>query len=76
MSKASLWPSVAFEPREWDPARPIASHSLRDIVRRPYQAAIVPAIAKQTLLLAPETQASAAEATAAIAAFDAEVGKG
>ncbi len=34
----------------------------------------MPAIAKQTVALASETQA--AEATAAIAAFDAEVGKG
>jgi Fic family protein len=70
------WPSVTFEARQWDPARPVASHSLRDIVRRPYQAAIVPAIAKQAVALASETQAAAAEATAAIAAFDAEVGKG
>jgi fido (protein-threonine AMPylation protein) len=70
------WPLVSFESCEWDPARPIASHSFRDIVRRPYQAAIVPLIAKQTVMLSSDTLTAAAEATAAIASFDAEVGNG
>jgi Fic family protein len=73
---SSSWPAVGFESCNWDPARPIASHSLRDIVRRPYQAAIVPLIATQNVVLSSETQSVAAEATAAIAAFDAEVGRG
>jgi Fic family protein len=70
------WPGVTYEAREWDPVRPIASFSLAEIARRPYQSALVPAIARVEVLLRPETRTVAAEATAAIAAFDAEVGAG
>jgi Fic family protein len=68
------WPVVSYEECQWNPERPMASHSLAEVARRPYQAALVPPIADITVVLAAETRTAAAEATAAIASFDAEVG--
>jgi Fic family protein len=68
------WPIVTYEPRDWKPLRPVSSHSLKELGRHPYNAAVVPPIADVEVILEPVTRTVAAEATAAIAAFDAEVG--
>jgi Fic family protein len=69
-----VWPIVTYEERDWEPVRRVASYSLQELGRHPYQAAVVPPIAEVEIVLEPATRTMAAEATAAIAAFDAEVG--
>jgi hypothetical protein len=69
----ATWPPLTYELCDWSPRRPVASHSLSDLIRRQYRAAVVPSIATVDVILAAPTRTIAAEATAAIAAFDAEV---
>jgi Fic family protein len=69
------WPSVAAESLPWDlPERGPVSRTARRRHRGPYEAALVPVIAAQTVHLPAETLAEIDEAGAEIARFDAELG--
>jgi Fic family protein len=67
---------VTFREQPWEPSRVIASHSIQEIAKRTYQVSVIPKIASLTVILDAPTRVAAVEATAAIAAFDAEVGSG
>lgn len=73
MSQEPSWPAVAYERHDWVP--------MVDVPRRrqatysgPYEAAVPPRIAGQTITLPSDLAAEASEATAALAAFDSEMG--
>ena len=72
-----MWPPVTTESLPWDlPEGGPVSRTARRRHRGPYEAAIVPAIAAQTVHLPAETLAEIDEAGAEIARFDAELGAG
>jgi Fic family protein len=73
---SSEWPTLTYREYAWTPARVVASHSLDQIAQRPYNAAVPARIAATAVRLDGATTVAAAEATAAIAAFDAEIGVG
>ena len=68
------WPTVEWEELMWAPTTRAASTSMADAIRRPYLAAITPDVAESAVDLAIDVRTMAAEASAAIAAFDAEIG--
>ncbi len=70
------WPAVGWEERPWTPQ--ISPELVSAAVRRrhagPYRAAVVPSIAELTPTIPSDVLASAGDATAEIARFDAELG--
>ena len=72
---ASTWPSLAYETLPWqtDSSAPASRNALRRH-QGPYRAAVVPQIAGARVVLPAETAASAEEAAAEVARFDAELG--
>ncbi len=73
---SASWPAIAWEEREWHPKIPpdLVSRSVRDRHRGPYLAAVAPPIASLDPHVPTAIAALAAEATAEIARFDAEIG--
>lgn len=67
------WPAVADESRDWTP-HPDIPRRWRETYAGPYRAAVVPPIADASLDLPAAAAALAAEATAAVAGFDAQLG--
>lgn len=69
------WPALSWEEREWTPRVTYALPSSARSAHGPYRAAVVPPIAElPDVPLSPEARTLAAEASAEIARFDAEVG--
>jgi Fic family protein len=70
------WPHLGWEERDWVPRIPpeLVSATVRERHNGPYQAAVVPPIADLPLRLPSAVMAQAAEASAEIARFDAELG--
>ncbi|HYU65137.1 MAG TPA: hypothetical protein VEK09_00155, partial [Jatrophihabitantaceae bacterium] len=70
------WPALAWEEREWISALPagMGSRTLRRRHAGPYEAAVVPRIAKLSVSLPSGALALADEASTEIARFDAEMG--
>lgn len=75
-SATPAWPALTYESLPWQPSETATgSRTARRRHRGPYQAAVVPAIAGATIVLASETTAVVDEAGAEIARFDAELGQ-
>ncbi len=72
MVKYPAWPVVTYEPREWSSSLEIPRRWITTFTG-PYDAAVVPSIARQQLDLPANLAAVTSEATAALAAFDAEM---
>ena len=68
------WPPIGFEEHPWTPSIDVPRRWEATFSGR-YQAAVTPQIAELTLDLPSATAALAAEATAAVAEFDAELGR-
>src|SRR6266496_2150124 len=70
------WPALAWEERAWISALPagMGSRTLRRRHAGPYEAAVVPRIAKLSVSLPSGALALADEASTEIARFDAEMG--
>ena len=73
---AAGWPALAWEEREWVSALPpgMGSRTLRRRHAGPYEAAVVPRIARLDVVLPTAALALADEASTEIARFDAELG--
>ena len=71
----SSWPALRYEELQWDADQTApTSRTARRRHRGTYQAAIVPRIADQRLLLRSETMAVVEDAATEISRFDAELG--
>ncbi|HWL42621.1 MAG TPA: hypothetical protein VNQ73_06740 [Ilumatobacter sp.] len=68
------WPPVFHEQRPWSPTIDVPRR-WQETYSGPYSAAITPPIAELTLDLPAPTAALVAEATAAVAEFDAQLGE-
>lgn len=71
------WPAIGLEEHSWIStiSPELVPRSIRQRGRRPYRAAVPPEIAALTPQLPAELDALISDATAAIARFDAEVGR-
>jgi Fic family protein len=76
MASDAAWPPVSWETVDWRPtiAPDLVSRSIRERHRGSYRAAVVPRIADLDVRLPASVLATADEATAEIARFDAETG--
>jgi Fic family protein len=75
MSNHGSWPAIEFEPHEWHSRDDVpVSRSARALARRPYLAAIPPAVATLGLELPAAVLAAAEDASTEIARFDVEAG--
>lgn len=73
---AEAWPALTYESLPWQTAEPAyGSRTAKRRHRGPYDAAVAPEIAGVTVALPSETAATAEEAAAEIARFDAELGR-
>lgn len=69
------WPALAYETLPWEADDTVpASRTDRRRHRGPYQASLVPRIAKQSVAMPPDTAALVDDAAVEVARFDAELG--